>query len=172
MSKKQNTKGGRLSSPRKQAEAFGGAKKGIIICETCKIFYYKKSWHHDADAFIAARENKDMPVSFALCPACAMIKNKQYEGKVTIKNIPDAQKVDLLNLIKGYCERAFDRDPLERLIAVTSIGTAATVTLTNNQLAQRLGKKIKDAFNKVKLTTAYLREPGDVANVIVEFLVD
>lgn len=170
MSKKPNTKGGRLTSPRRKLEAFGGAKKGMVICETCNIFYYKKSWHHDADTFVAARANKDIPVSFATCPACALIKSKQFKGRVLIKNVPAAQKADLLNLIKGYCDRAFDRDPLERLISVTQAGNSVTVNLTNNQLAQRLGKKIKDAFNKVKLTMAYLREPGDVANVTIEFL--
>lgn len=170
MSKKPNTKGGRLTSPRRPKEMFGGAKKGVVICETCNIFYYKKGWHHDADKFISVRANKDIPVSFATCPACALIKSRQFKGQITVKNVPSAQKTDLLNLVKGYCERAFDRDPLERLISVSAAGSSVTVKTTNNQLAQRLGKKIKDAFNKVKLTTAYLREPGDVANVTIEFL--
>lgn len=170
MSKKPNTKGGRLASFRRQPEAFGGAKKGVVICETCNIFYYKKSWHHDGDTFIAARANKDIPVSFAVCPACKLIKSKQCLGKITVKNIPAAQKTDLLNLIKGYGERAFDRDPLERLISSVVSGSSVTVKTTNNQLAQRLGKKIKETFNKVKLTTAYMRQPGDVANVTIEFL--
>lgn len=170
MSKKPNTKGGRLSSPRKQAEEFGGAKKGLIICENCDIYNYKKSWHHDADSFIADRENKDIPIHFALCPACAMIKNKQYEGKIIIKNIPAPQKKDLLNLIKGYCDRAFSRDPLDRLIGVVQDGNSLIVTVTKNQLARRLAKKIKDAFNKVKIFNPNLREPGDVANITVEFL--
>lgn len=171
MSKKSNRKGGGiLPSPRRRVEPFGGAKKGIVICKTCNIFNYKKGWHHNADKFISVRANKDIPVSFATCPACTLIKSRQCLGKITIKNVPAAQKKDLLNLIKGYCERAFDRDPLERLISVTAAGSSVTVKTTNNQLAQRLGKKIKDAFNKVKLKIAYLREPGDVANVTIEFL--
>lgn len=170
MSKKPNTKGGRLTSPRRPKEMFGGAKKGLVICETCNIFYYKKSWHHDADTFIAVRANKDIPVHFATCPACALIKGRQCLGVITVKNVPAAQKTDLLNLIKGYCERAFDRDPLERLISVTSTGSSVIAKTTNNQLAQRLGRKIKEAFNKVKLSMAYLRQPGDVANVTIEFL--
>ena len=171
MSKKPNSKGGILTSPRRKLEAFGGAKKGMVICKTCNIFYYKKSWHHNADTFVAIRANKDVPIHFATCPACALIKSKQCLGKITIKNVPTAQKTDLLNLIKGYSERAFDRDPLERMISVTQAGASITVKTTNNQLAQRLGRKIKETFNKVKLSMAYMREPGDVANVTIEFLV-
>ena len=170
MSKKPNTKGGRLSAPKRQAEEFGGAKKGLVICENCNIYNYKKSWHHDADSYISKRENKDIPIRFALCPACAMIKNKQYEGKIVIKNIPSAQKKDLVNLINGYCDRAFSQDPLDRLIGVIQDGNSLVVTVTKNQLAQRLAKKIKDAFNKVKISNPNLREPGDVANITVEFL--
>ncbi len=170
MSKKPNTKGGRLVSPRRKKEEFGGAKKGLVICESCEIYNYRKAWHHDADSFISKRENKDVPVSFALCPACAMIKRRQYEGKLMIKNIPAAQKKDLLNLIKGYCDRAFSQDPLDRLIGIVQQGSSLTVTVTKKQLAQRLAKKIKDAFNKVKISNPNFREPGDVANFTVEFL--
>lgn len=170
MSKKPNTKGGILSSPRKRREEFGGAKKGLVICEICDIYNYRKSWHHDADSFISKRDNKDVPVSFAVCPACAMIKKRQYDGKLIIKNIPAAQKKDLMNLIKGYCDRAFDKDPLDRLIGVVQQSSASVVTVTKKQLAQRLAKKIKDAFNKVKISNPDFREPGDVANFTVEFL--
>lgn len=172
MSKKPNTKGGRLSSPRKQAEEFGGAKKGLVICENCDIYNFKKGWHHDADSFIAKRENKDIQVHFALCPACHMIKNRQYEGKLVVNNIPAPQKKDLMNMIKGYCDRAFSQDPLDRLIGVVSESSSLIVTVTKKQLAQRLAKKIKDAFNKVKISNPNFREPGDVANITVEFLAD
>lgn len=168
MSKKPNTKGGILSTPRKVKES--AAKKGLIICENCDIFNYKKSWNHDADSFISKRENKDVQINFDLCPACAMIKSKRYGGKVIVKNIPSAQKKDLMNLVKGYCDRAFSQDPLDRLIAVVQDGNSLIVTVTKNQLAQRLAKKIKDAFNKVKISNPNMRERGDVANFTVEFL--
>lgn len=53
-----------------------------------------------------------MPVNFTLCPACQMIKNKQFEGKVTILNVPEKLSEELVNLIKGFCERAYSRDPI------------------------------------------------------------
>ena len=168
MSKKPNTKGGILSTPRKTKEAH--AKKGLVICESCDIYNFKKGWHHDADSFVSKRESKDIPVSFALCPACAMINGKRYGGKVMVKNIPPAQKKDLMNMVKGYCDRAFSQDPLDRLIGVVQDGNSLVITVTKNQHAQRLAKKIKDAFNKVKVSNLNMREQGDVANITVEFL--
>ncbi|MDE2001706.1 MAG: hypothetical protein KGI60_04050 [Patescibacteria group bacterium] len=160
----------KLAEPRSERLKLGKAKKGLVICSVCNIFFYQKSWHHGADAFIAKRENKDMPVSFTVCPACQMIKRKEYMGKVVVTGIPAAQKSDLMNMIRGYGERAFDRDPLDRLIAVSQSGATATVTTTKNQLAQRLAEKIKDAFNTVKLSFAHGKTPGDAVTVTVAFL--
>ncbi len=156
-------------SPHRRPDQFGGAKKGIIVCLVCNNYFYKKSWHRDAKAFIAQKENKDIAVTALMCQADAMIKNKQYLGKVTIKNIPAAQKTDLINLINGFCERSSKRDLLARLIAITQNGSSAVVTLTENMMAQKMTKKIQDAF-KTNTKIAYLREPGDVANITIEFL--
>lgn len=160
----------KLPKSRHEVEEFGRGKKGLIICEKCNIFYYKKSWHHNADAFVAKRENKDLPVNFTLCPACRMIKNKQYEGKVIVRNIPEKLKNEALNLIDGYCERAFLKDPLDRLVGINLIGRDVIVTVTENQLAGKLARKIKDSFNKVKIKVSFSKEPGDVALAKVEFL--
>ena len=148
----------------------GSGKKGLVICEKCKIFYYKKAWHHDAENFIAKRENKDLPVNFALCPACKMIADKQYEGRIVIKGFPEKLEFDLLALIRGYCKRAYDRDHLDRLIEIKKEGADWIVFTTENQLAHKLAKKIKDAFNEVKVKTSFDAAPSDVALITVEFL--
>lgn len=150
-------------------EEFGGGKKGLIICEKCSNFYYLKSWHHSADAYIARRENKDMPVKFALCPACLMIKNKQYEGRVAIKNVPEKLQKELINLIEGFCKRAYQRDPLDRLIAAKKEGKDLVVTTTENELANKLAQKIKNTFNNVKTKTTFSKDPSDFADIRVEF---
>ncbi|MBI3046173.1 MAG: hypothetical protein HYY86_01340 [Candidatus Harrisonbacteria bacterium] len=165
--KRLNFKNPRL---RRDAHEFPGGGKGLVICEKCDIFYYQKSWHHNADAFIAKRENKDLPVKFAVCPACQMIKNRQYEGEVIIRNVPEKLKNEVINLANAYCDRAFLKDPLDRLAAIGFVGSDISVRVTENQLANKLGKKIKDAFNKVKTKTSFQKSPGDVARVIVEFL--
>ena len=68
-------------------EEFGGGKKGIAVCEVCNAVYYKKSWHHSLLNLKSAKENA--PLNFVLCPACQMVKNHQFEGKITIVNVPE-----------------------------------------------------------------------------------
>lgn len=162
----------RFKNPRRKRDTheFTGGKKGLVICEKCNIFYFKKSWHHNADTFIAKSENKDLAVKFTTCPACQMIKNRQYEGEVIIRNVPIKFKNELLNLVNAYCDRAFLKDPLDRLAGISFVGEDISVKVTENQLANKLAKKIKDAFNKVKTKTFFQKSPGDVARVTVEFL--
>ena len=105
-----------------------------------------------------------------------MIHNKQYEGRIKIKNIPVVSEDRLDDLIRGFCHRAFERDPLDRLInlekslpAGRQDGSDWTVTTTENQLANKLAKKIKDAFSKVKSKTKFAGDPSDVVEITIEF---
>lgn len=159
----------KLPKSRHEVEASGGGKKGLLICKSCNVFYYQKAWHHNADTFISKREDKDLRINFVLCPACQMIKNNQYEGEVVIKNTPIKLKEELINLVKGYCRRAYLRDPLHRLIEIKNNNQGIQVTVTENELANKLAKKIKETFHKVKTRTFFTKEPGDVARVVVEF---
>ncbi len=160
-----------------QSEEFGGGKKGLLICNACKAVYYKKHWHQSLEklnlpesANLAKVKKGGAPVKFVLCPACQMIKNHQYEGIIIIKNIPAKLAAELESFIKGFCRRAYDRDPLDRLIAVKKSGNNWEVTVTENELANKLGKKIQNLFNNVKAKTVFAGEPSDVARVTVEFL--
>src|SRR3989338_5482889 len=149
-----------LPKSKRESEEFGGGKKGLVLCKKCTSAYYKKSW----------------PVHFTVCPACQMIHNKQYEGRIKIKNIPVVSEDRLDDLIRGFCHRAFERDPLDRLInlekslpAGRQDGSDWTVTTTENQLANKLAKKIKDAFSKVKSKTKFAGDPSDVVEITIEF---
>lgn len=158
----------KLAESKAALEEFGGGKKGITVCEECDAAYYKKFWHHSLLNLKSAKE--DTLVNFTLCPACQMIKNKQFEGKITILNIPEELSEELVNLIKGFCGRAYSRDPMDRLIELKKSKGKMVVTTTENQLANKLAKKIKDTFNKVKVKTTFSKDPSDFADIRVEFL--
>jgi len=166
---KSNNQKGKLPESRHGAGEFSKGKKGLLICEKCSKFYYLKAWHHSADAYIAKRENKDMPIGFTLCPACTMVKNKQYEGMVIIKNIPEKVRRELIGLIEGFCKRAYDRDPLDRLIDIKKEGAVLAVTTTENELASKLAQKIKSTFNGVTVRTSFDKVSKGAALAIVEF---
>ena len=150
-----------------EAEEFGRGKKGLILCKKCTSAYFKKSWHHDLEGL--KNFEKDLPIHFATCPACKMMENHQYEGRIVIKNVPEKFTDELDGLIRNFCHRAFERDPMDRLIELKKKDSVWEATTTENQLANKLAKKIKEAFNNVKVLTKFSKAPSDVAEVAIEF---
>jgi NMD protein affecting ribosome stability and mRNA decay len=158
-----------VQKSRHEMQEFGPGKKGVAVCNKCGAYYFKKSWHHDAAAFLGKRENRGLETAKILCPACQMIKNNQFEGKVIIKKAPAELVSELENMIDNYCARAYEKDPMDRMISMKKEKGDYVVTMTENQLAQKLARKIEDSFNNVKVTVRHESEPGDVATAVVEF---
>lgn len=154
-------------SRRAQAE-FGPGKRGLILCDVCGIAYYKKSWHHRMDDMKSIGRH-DTPVAFKRCPACTMMKNKQYEGRITISGVPAARREELLKLIENSGAQAYEADPLDRVIAIVPDRDKIVVTTTENQLANKIARKIRATFTGVKTATKFAGDPSDVCEVTVEF---
>ena len=145
-------------------------QKGIVFCSSCRSAYYKKSWHHITPAERLKLKVHDPKPIF--CPACQMIKNKEFEGQLTIGGFPLVLEADLNKLIKNFCQRAFERDPLHRLIDIKNDSGNLTATTTENQLAVKLAKKIKEVFgkNKVQVKISYSPSPSDAVYVKINFV--
>ena len=81
-------------------------------------------------------------------------------------------EADLNKLIKNFCQRAFERDPLHRLIDIKNDSGNLTATTTENQLAVKLAKKIKEVFgkNKVQVKISYSPSPSDAVYVKINFV--
>ncbi|MBI2075347.1 MAG: hypothetical protein HYZ07_00850 [Candidatus Harrisonbacteria bacterium] len=150
-----------------QAE-FGPGKKGLILCDTCGIAYFKKSWHHRMDDMKSIGEH-DTPIAFKTCPSCAMIKHGQYEGRITITGVPSSHRDELLKLIENSGAQAYQNDPLDRVIAIVPDRSQIVVTTTENQLANKIAQKIKHTFNGVKTATKFIGAPSDVCEVMIMF---
>lgn len=146
------------------------ARGEFIFCPHGEAVYYKKSWHHTGDFFkrlTHLKENKD--IRFKLCPVHEMLKNKQFEGEIVIRNIPQRVKKDLLNLIGGMNRRAMYRDVLDRVLEVRSGNQEIRITTSENQLAQKIVSKIKAAFRKNVQTTTMRARESDVVRFVVAF---
>lgn len=156
-----------LFAPRTEKYEMPKGKLGLVFCRECNCVYYKKSWHHNLRHLKKLREN--LPVHFAICPACRMVQNKQFEGQIEIINVPQKIVVELENLIKSFCRRAYERDPMDRLIEIKKIKRGLEVATTENQLAVKLAKKIKQTFKKAEMKISYSPSPSDVAYVKLEF---
>lgn len=163
---------GLIEKPEK--EKYQRKKLGLVFCKECKAVYYKKSWHHNLN-----QKSKIKSQKFGLCPACQMIKNRQFEGKIIIKNIPSKIYNNLLSLVKTFSHRAYQVDPMDRLIEIKNIGinqlknqhksASLVITLTENQLAVKLAKKIKEVFKKAKIEISYSPAPSDVVYIKLTF---
>lgn len=156
---------------RSEKQEFRKGGKGVVFCGECGATYFMKSWRHSLEKYRSLP--KDAPVKFSLCPACEMVKNRQFEGKIVVKNVPEKETKDLLGLIGNFGERAYEKDVLHRVIEVrrtkSAKGSEVTITTTENQLANKLADKIRSTFKKTKVKRSFSSSPGDVEYVEIEF---
>lgn len=106
---------------------------------------------------------------FQRCGACQMIKNKQFEGEIIIKNPPAKNFRELVNLVKAFSRRAYERDPMDRLIEIKNADGELRITATENHLAVKLAKKIQQVFKPSTTKISYSSSPSDVVYIKLEF---
>ncbi|MBI5306127.1 hypothetical protein HZB04_00850 [Candidatus Wolfebacteria bacterium] len=146
-------------------------KMGLVFCKICNAVYYKKSWHKNLRNYKNFRE--DSPINFSVCPACKMMENKQFEGEIIIYNTPEKISDNLIHLIESFGHRAYDRDPMHRVIGIKKTRESIIVTTTENQLAVKLAKKIKEVFKsaswRTEIKISYSSAPSDVVYIKLRF---
>lgn len=163
---------GRIKTPRYKSDEheFEKGSHGVLYCKECGIYYFEKSWHHASSPKIQNSGVLTRPRKEVLCPACQMIRDNLYEGRLRIADTPKKFHDELVNLIKGFCERSWQKDPLDRLIRIDESGSEIEVLTTENQLTQKLGKKIVEVFHNVDIKISYPKVPGDAVEIRLTFL--
>ncbi len=154
-------------------EEYGREFKGIEECPICRNVKFKKRWYHSIKEIRPKLKNPPLKISSdrqELCPACGMIKNHVFEGEIFIDNFSEKERDTLLNLIKNFEKEALRRDPQDRIIQIERTKTGYRITTTENQMANRLAKKIKDAFKTAEAEFSHSQEPFEVNRVHVDFL--
>lgn len=168
------TKGAGVKLPERHREPqhgeYGEAQKGILVCERCSNVFFKKEWHHAGDKLLEQLHLSLRGVRFTLCPACKMATQGLFEGEILIENVPKKYEVELIRLLHAYGKRAEQIDAQHRVIGLYRIRSGFRVTTTENQLAVKLGKKIRDVFKKADLHISYSPEPSEFDQVRVTFL--
>lgn len=173
---------------KKDEQEYGPGKTNILVCEKCQAFYWYKSWHRNLQGYPKLNENKN--IKFTICPACQMIKNKQYEGEILMYNVPSEMVTGIRKLIDGYGQRAFENDPMDRVISVThkkikrvtdenkrgaesrkefQNKSILEIRTTENQMAKRLAKKINEVYrNKFDISISNSKRE-DAARIELTF---
>lgn len=152
---------------RREKQEFPKGGRGVLLCDTCAAAYFKKRWYHGLEKINA--KNQNTPVSFGLCPACAQIANNQFEGKITLKNVPQKYERELTSFVSAYGRRAWDRDPMDRVIGIKKIKDVFEITTTENQLALKLARKLKQVFKKIVKDISFSPTPSDAVYVTITF---
>lgn len=152
-------------------EEYGRHEKGVVSCPECGNVLFEKRWHPSLLSLEKKAKTRRLTITKEeLCPACSMTKQGLYEGELMVERFPARFHEELFNLIFNFGNRATKRDPQDRIIAVSKDGGRFRITTTENQLADRLGKKIKEVFNSVALDIKHSREPYEVDRVRAVYL--
>jgi hypothetical protein len=171
----------KIERSKKEEQEFGPGKKNIAICTKCEAVYYYKSWHHKLEDY--RHFSLDKSISFVLCPACQMIEDNKFEGQVIIENVPEEYNNDVVRNIENTGARAFERDPMDRIINVKCQMSQPKadppraenvkcynieVLTTENQLARNIAKQVERAYKGAKANVSWSKEES-AARIIIRF---
>jgi hypothetical protein len=162
----------KIPQPVREAEhdEYGQGHKGVTECPECHNVRFKKRWHrslHELNAHVKSILQVDNKV---LCHACRMTQDHLFEGELLIKECPERHQEELLRLIHHVGKQAKEIDSQHRIINIDKTDLEVyRVTTTENQLADRIAKKIKKAFNTVEIHSSHSKEPSKVDRIHITF---
>lgn len=156
----------KIEKSKKEEQEYGPGKKDIVMCKDCTAVYYYKSWHHRLGSYKHLTEEK--AIKFATCPACKMIKSGKFEGRVLFENVGEPYIGEIMRNIQNTGERAYNRDPMDKIIKMKEDGGNIEVFTTENQLARNIARQVERAHKDVKTEINWSKEES-VVNIVVKF---
>jgi hypothetical protein len=115
--------------------------KEIIQCTGCGAFYHRRHWSLTAPAGFTS------PIHLhpVYCPACRKIKAHSVSGELHLRGAGDADRGDLIRLLRNEESKARQKNPLERIMRLEAVNGGWKIETTTEKLAQRLGRSIRKA---------------------------
>lgn len=148
-----------------QNEEFGRARKGVTGCPECHNVNFKKKWSSSLKE-LELYSKKKMTISREeLCPACKMTQENLFEGELFIEKFPTKNNEEIIKIINNFAKKAIEIDPQDRIIKIEENKNGYRILTTENHLANRLAKKIKEAFKAVEVNFSHSQEPFRVNRV-------
>ncbi len=120
------------------------ALKDSSICTSCNAVYQNQRWCNDPDAY---RRLAAQPASNRVtCPACQKIAGHYPEGIVTLRgSYLWEHEAEIQQILKNEEDKAFARNPQQRIIRMTRDGESLTIETTEDKLAEHLGRVVHRA---------------------------
>ncbi|RKZ22446.1 ATPase [bacterium] len=114
------------------------------LCPSCGAVYHNKHWTLDEKI-----KEKVLSRQYAekLCPACRKIRDRYVMGWVEIRgSFFEKHREDIMNTIKREEERAWKKNPLEKIISIKEEGDRVVIETTTESLATRLGRILHRSY--------------------------
>jgi hypothetical protein len=118
------------------------APSGTLRCAGCGAFFFRRRWTLEAPS---AREAMPLVAPAAYCPACKKIKQHSVSGELHLIGMGEADRVEVLRILRNEEARAQEKNPLERIMSLRSERGDWRVETTTEKLAQRLGRSVRKA---------------------------
>ena len=152
--------GSRSIRPKKDEQEFGLAKKEYILCPRCESVYFSKSWHHSFGEEKKGHLKESKRVREKMCPACIMARDGLFEGELLIilPSQDHEARRDIINAVENSDRLAQERDPMDRVIKTEIKPEVIRVLTSENQLAVKIGKKLKASFRGSKLSIKHSKD--------------
>lgn len=146
----------------RQEEIEQGAAKahdGLAKCKVCGIYHFKKTWHNERPEGAVGLTSQEV-----ICPADEMQMNGEYEGKVTLFNVPEQHQMEIKHLAENMGKYSKSEHPLHRVLSIEEKDGNLEIYTSENQLAQKIGNKIDDSFKQAFRKSEVMR--GQNTNTI------
>lgn len=108
------------------------------FCPECGLLYSSGRW----------TEAEEVPsvANSELCPACRRQMDRYPGGIVHLEgNYLEEKEREILNIVKNQEKQARSRRPLQRIMWINNNNGHVEIAVTNEHLARRIGKAVKDA---------------------------
>ena len=119
--------------------------KGLLSCRDCGSVYYRRRWTLDPPRQIRERIESSNGVVLAFCPACRKVREKFPFGELRMIGVKQGESRELFQLLRNEEQRAREKNPLERIMSITTENDGLRVETTTEKLAQRLGRCLRKA---------------------------
>ena len=138
----------------KRVDHEGGLHRSVekpaepTFCTDCSAIYSDGHWIAKEAATEGRKHEHWRPANPTKCPACRQIENHMVGGYLSIGgDFLNSHRSDIEHLIDAEAKRAYEDNPLSRIMNRIANDDEVAIETTTEHLAQRLGHALKKAFH-------------------------
>lgn len=116
------------------------------ICQSCHALYRHKRWQLDPQEVRRMETNSD--VHWVTCPGCQKAAESYPEGILTLRgDYLWSHEQEIRNILSNESERVMAKNPIARIMQMTTVEDALVIETTEQKLAEHLGRALNRAHS-------------------------